>query len=158
MASVQAHAVVERILPLLSLLVSRVGDPSIRLQQDGWAEVLLTVPPVRRAGSRAASAENALVESVELLAVFLALSEFSAVGCRLGLLEVGLDGFVLLVELREVRHEVLDHVGMWERIDAGFLCCFSRDTTYHHHKSVHIQTITGGKAAGAGTYTNKQAY
>jgi hypothetical protein len=45
-ASVQAHTVVERILSLGLLLVSRVGDPAVRLEQDGGAEVLLLVPPV----------------------------------------------------------------------------------------------------------------
>ena len=33
-------------------------------------------------------------------------------------LEVGFDGFVLLVELGQVRDEVFDHVGVRERVDA----------------------------------------
>ena len=78
MASVQAHAVVERVLALGLLLVSRVGDPAVALQQDGGAEVLLLVPPVRGARGRAAGAENALVEAVELLAVFLCLAVLAA--------------------------------------------------------------------------------
>ena len=49
-ASVQAHAVVERILALGRLLVSRVGDPAVGLQEHGRAEVLFLVPPVRGAG------------------------------------------------------------------------------------------------------------
>lgn len=60
-ASVHAHRVVQRILPLGRLLVARVGDPPVRLKQDGGAEVLLAVPPVRGAGCAAAGAENALV-------------------------------------------------------------------------------------------------
>jgi hypothetical protein len=36
-------------------------------------------------------------------------------------LEVGLDGLVLLVELGQVGHEVLDDVGVRERVDARLL-------------------------------------
>jgi len=77
-AAVQAHAVVKRILSLGQLLVTRVGDPAVRLEKDGGAEVLLLVPPVRWAGGGAAGTENAFVEAVELLAVFLCLAEFAA--------------------------------------------------------------------------------
>jgi hypothetical protein len=45
-APVQAHAVVEGVLALGLLLVSGVGDPAVRLEQDGRSEVLLLVPPV----------------------------------------------------------------------------------------------------------------
>ena len=71
MASVQAHAVVQGVLALGHLLVSRVGDPAVRLEKDSGAEVLLLVPPVRGAGCRAAGTENAFVKTVELLALFL---------------------------------------------------------------------------------------
>ena len=72
-ATIQAHRVVEGVLALRRALVARVDEPTVRLQQDGGAEVLLRVPPVRRAGRRAARAQNALVEAVELLPVRLAL-------------------------------------------------------------------------------------
>ena len=68
-ASVQAHAVVQSLLPLLCALVSAIGEPSVRLEKNGWAEVFLAVPPVRRAGGRAAGAQNALVKTIELLAL-----------------------------------------------------------------------------------------
>ena len=71
MASVQAHAIVQRILALGHLLVSRVGDPAVRLEENGGTEVLFLVPPVGRAGGRAAGAEDAFVEAVELLALVL---------------------------------------------------------------------------------------
>ena len=76
MAPVQAHRVVQRVLSLGLPLVTRVGEPAVRLEEDSRAEVLLRVPPVRRAGGRAARAENALVQAVELLAVRLALAVF----------------------------------------------------------------------------------
>ena len=78
MAAVDAHGVVERGLALGLLLVAAVGNPAVRLQQDGGAEVFLRVPPVRRARRAAAGAEDALVQAVELLAVCYALREFFA--------------------------------------------------------------------------------
>lgn len=47
MASVQAHAVVQSVETLGSLLVTRVGNPAVRLEEDSGAEVLFLVPPVR---------------------------------------------------------------------------------------------------------------
>lgn len=45
-AAVDAHGVIERSLALHLLLVTRVGEPAVGLEQDGGAEVLLRVPPV----------------------------------------------------------------------------------------------------------------
>jgi hypothetical protein len=49
------------------------------------------------------------------------LPVFLSVWSRGGLLEVGLDGFVLLVELGEVGNDVFDDVGVGEGVDLGFL-------------------------------------
>lgn len=49
MASVKAHRVVQSILALGLPLVTGVDDPSVGLEEDGGAEVLLRIPPVRRA-------------------------------------------------------------------------------------------------------------
>jgi len=68
-ASVQAHAVVKSFLSLGCALIARVIKPPIRLEQNGRAEVLLAVPPVRWAGCGAASTEDALVKAIELLAI-----------------------------------------------------------------------------------------
>ena len=45
-AAVDAHAVVESGLALGGALVTRVGQPAVRLEEDGGAQVLLAVPPV----------------------------------------------------------------------------------------------------------------
>lgn len=80
-AAVQAHRVVEGVLALGSPLVTGIDQPAVRLEQDGGAEVLLRVPPVRGARRRAARAENALVETVELLPVGLGLPVLLALWC-----------------------------------------------------------------------------
>lgn len=121
MAAVQAHAVVELVLALVLLLVARVGDPAVALHEDGGAEVLLRVPPVRGARGAAARAQDALVQAVELLALLLGLPVLAAVGRRRVALQVRLDRAVLLVKLRQVGHQVLDDVRVRERVDAGLL-------------------------------------
>jgi len=55
------------------------------------------VPPVGGTRGRAAGAENALIEAIKLLAVFWGLQELD-VFRRIIILEVGIDGLVLLVE------------------------------------------------------------
>ena len=68
MAPVQTHAVVQHLSPLGLVLVAGIGEPAVGLQEDGGAEVLFAVPPVRGAGCRAAGAKDAFIEAVELLA------------------------------------------------------------------------------------------
>jgi hypothetical protein len=80
-ASVQAHTVVEGVLALGLPLVTRIGDPAVRLEENSRSKVLLLVPPVRGAGCRAAGAEDAFVETVELLAVLLGLAVLTALVC-----------------------------------------------------------------------------
>lgn len=84
-ATVHAHAVIQGVLALGGLLVSGVGQPAVGLEQDGGAKILLAVPPVRGAGGRAAGAENAFVQTVELLTLLGALTVLEALGnVRLG--------------------------------------------------------------------------
>lgn len=73
-AAVQAHGVVEGVLALGGALVTGIGEPAVRLEEDSGTEVLLGVPPVGGARGRAAGAKNALVETVKLLAVGLGLA------------------------------------------------------------------------------------
>lgn len=106
--AVEGHGVLETLLTLVTVGVTRVGDPAVGLHEDSGAEVLVLVPPVRWARGRAACAENALVHAVELLAVLLGLVEL--LGWGVVVLEVWLHRLVLLVEEGEVGHEVLDDV------------------------------------------------
>ena len=121
MTAIQTHRIIQRRLPFLRPLVPRVRQPAETLQQHGGPEVLLAVPPVAGARGRAAGAQDAFVQPVELLAVGGRLPRFAPVGRGRVPLEVGFDGFVLLVELREVGDEVFDDVGVGERVDARFV-------------------------------------
>ena len=55
-ATIEPERVFEPIEPLAGALITTVGKPAVGLQQDRWSEV----PPVARAGGRAAEAKNAL--------------------------------------------------------------------------------------------------
>ena len=118
-ASVQLEGVVQRLETLLGELVTRVVDPAESLLEDSGTEVLLGVPPVARARSRAACAENALVHTIKLSAVLLRLQGLLTLLSGSLTLQPGLDGSVLLVEVEHVRDEVLDNVHVRKRVDLG---------------------------------------
>ena len=138
MAAVHGHAVVERRLALHLLLVTGIRQPSVGLEENGWAKVLLRVPPVGWAGCGATGAKNALVETIELLALlnrleiflsllivsfcYVAYSCFATYVLSRGVaLEIWLDGLVLLVELGQIWDDVLDDVGVWQWVDLGLV-------------------------------------
>lgn len=180
MAAVHGHAVVERRLALHLLLVAGIRQPSVGLEEDGWAEVLLRVPPVRWAGCGAARAKNTLVETVKLLAllnrleillslVFVSLCYFrpSVCGATYVLswgvtLEIWLDRLVLLVELGQIWNDVLDNVGVWQWVDLGLLLGIDWNTACSFVSSCCPSTpparaMRGNKAFIVGnTYTSKQ--
>lgn len=109
------------------------------MEENSRSKILLRVPPVRWARRRAASAQNALIETIELPTVFLTLAKFLAlfsfvniapigtqpsytyIFSRRGPSQIWLNGLVLLVELGQVRNNVLDDVGVWEWVNLGFL-------------------------------------
>ena len=117
-ATVQLEGVVELGQALLGVVVAAVLDPAVGLHQHGGAEVLVGVPPVRRARGGAARAEDALVHTVELGPILPALEVFGLpLGLALGVLQPRLDGAVLLVEVAHVRNKVLDNIHVREGVD-----------------------------------------
>src|SRR3546814_10248096 len=64
-AAVEPEGILELVEPLAGRLVTAVGDPAVGAQQDGGAEVAVAVPPVARAGGRAAKEHDALPRSEE---------------------------------------------------------------------------------------------
>jgi len=96
---IQAHLILQLLLSLGTIRIPGVGYPSIRLHQGSGTEVFVLVPPIRWAGRGATRAQNAFVQSVELLTVVWALEEFAFLRWVV-ILEVWLNGFVLFVEER----------------------------------------------------------
>src|SRR5258706_4236763 len=73
MTAEQAVRILEVVEPLSRSLVAAVCDETIRLKQPGRADELVRIPPERRAGGRAARAQDAFIEAVELLALLRGL-------------------------------------------------------------------------------------
>src|ERR1700719_4074685 len=72
-AAIEPERILEPVEALAGALIAAVGEPAIGLQQDRRAEIAVLVPPVARARGRAAEAEDALPQSVELCAFLLRL-------------------------------------------------------------------------------------
>jgi hypothetical protein len=78
---------------------------------------VVTSPPVAGARCGAASAQNALVKTVKLLALSGRLQDFLVLATRFDIgLEPRLDRLDLLVEVAEIRNQVFNnwHVGQGE--------------------------------------------
>ena len=122
MTPVELEGIVELGETFLGMIVTRVLNPPIGLHKDGRSEVLVGIPPVRRARRRAASAEDALVHTVKLGPVLSTLEVFGLTVClALGILEPGFDGAVLFVEVTHVGDQVLHDVHVGEGVDFGGL-------------------------------------
>eukprot|EP00955_Chlamydomonas_euryale_P071093 360958-Chlamydomonas_euryale.AAC.8 len=80
LAAVQLEGVIQLRQALARAVVSAVDDPAVRREQHGRAQVLVRVPPVRRAAGGAARAQDTLVQAVQLQAALLALVVLGATG------------------------------------------------------------------------------
>ena len=109
MTTVEAHLILKFLLTMSCVCVTRVGNPTVSLHECGGAEVFVLVPPVGRTGGGTTGTKNAFIEAIEFLTVLLRLEEL-AVGWRIVILKVRLDGLVLLVEQSEVGDKVFHNV------------------------------------------------
>jgi len=104
----QLHVSTELFKSLVSELVSGVDHPSVGLHEHSWSQVVLWMPPVGWASGLAASAEHALVKTIQKLSL---LSGLQVLFLSLGLLslshQVWVNLFVLRVEVRHVNDQVL---------------------------------------------------
>src|ERR1700730_13847300 len=116
MAAIEAERVLQPGETLAGALIAAVGEPAIGLQQDRRAEIAVLVPPVARAGGRAAEAEDALPQPVQLGALLLRLVAL-AIRRRLVGLQPGLDQLVLRIQSAEIGNEILQHLHMRQRRD-----------------------------------------
>jgi len=123
-AAVDGETVLHHLQPLVGELVTGVDHPAVGLHQHGGAQVLVAVPPVGRAGCGAAGTQDALIEAVQLCPVLHRLEVLLGPGRMVGLvllLEEGLDGSVLGVEVAHVWNKVLDNIHVWQRVHFHWL-------------------------------------
>ena len=123
MATIELVGIIQTLQTLLRHLITGIGNPAVSLLENGRTEVLIRVPPVGRARGGAASAENALVETVQQQTILVGLEILNlVVGIHLALLlEPGLDGSVLLVEVGHISDQILNHVHVGKRTHCGDL-------------------------------------
>src|SRR3546814_20635375 len=100
-AAIEAERIFEIVEPLTGHLVATVGEPAIRLEQNRGAEELVLVPPIDRARGRAARAQEAHVQTVELLTLRQRLDPLLSRGRRRQRLEPRPDRAPCLEYMRE---------------------------------------------------------
>jgi len=152
-ASVDGIVVLKFLHPLLGFLITRVDHPAVGLHEDGGAEIFVAVPPIRRAGGRAAGAEDALVHPVQLCPVLhrLKVGHFSKFLLTFAL-KVRLDLLVLIVEVGHVWYEILDDVHVGKRVNLGGFCCIRFDSaeTCERVRAVDVHGAAAANALAAG--------
>eukprot|EP00451_Oxyrrhis_marina_P049425 CAMPEP_0204468360 /NCGR_PEP_ID=MMETSP0471-20130131/10450_1 /ASSEMBLY_ACC=CAM_ASM_000602 /TAXON_ID=2969 /ORGANISM="Oxyrrhis marina" /LENGTH=586 /DNA_ID=CAMNT_0051470169 /DNA_START=118 /DNA_END=1878 /DNA_ORIENTATION=- len=117
-APVQLHGVVNPGQALLGELVTGIRHPPVRLHEHGRTQVVLRVPPVRRARCHAARTQDALVHAIQFCAVILGLQKLPlTLGLGLLALQPRLNGLVVVVEVGKVRDQILDDIGMGQGLD-----------------------------------------
>jgi len=117
-------ASVERVIPLHLFhaveqrLVTRIDHPTVHLHQHRGTQISIAIPPVTGAAGRAASAENALVQSIQFGTIFhrLKMSLFAEDLFAVAL-EIRLDARVLLIKVGHIWHEIFDDVHVRQGID-----------------------------------------
>lgn len=107
-AAEQAVWVVQVVQTFVGDGVAGVGDEAVGIQEAGWANEFVGVPPEGWAGGRAAGAEDAFIQAVQLGALGLALQAFLLRVDRVVIDHIGFDGVILLEELGHVHDEVAD--------------------------------------------------
>ena len=148
-ATVERERVLQTLTTLSTMRVTRVSHPAVSLHEDGRAKVRVTIPPVRWACRCTASTENALVQTIEMAALFWALQILATARWRASRLQVWLNTAVLLVELCEIRNQVLDNVSVWERVNVAL----TRIAIDAAQASERVHTINVHRTASANTLT-----
>ena len=68
-ALTKLHVSTELLEAFVGILITRVNDPSVCLHKDSGTKVVLRMPPVAGASALATGAKDALVQTIEELAV-----------------------------------------------------------------------------------------
>ena len=119
-ATIELVGIVQILQTFFGHFITRIGNPTVGLLEDGRTQVLVGMPPVGRTGGGAASTENTFVETIEKETIFVGLEIFNFVVGVHGslLLQPGLDGGVLLVEVGHIYGMRKKHHGMsWNKIE-----------------------------------------
>src|SRR5690606_21751892 len=107
-AAEYAEGVIHGRQTALGLGGTAIRQEAVGLQQTGGTDELVRVPPEGRAGRGAACTENALVQTVQLRALFRRLQTLDSRRRRV-ILQIRLNFLVLLVEDAHIHDQVTDY-------------------------------------------------
>src|SRR5665213_1762454 len=116
-AAIKLEGVVELIEALTGGLIAAVDDPAVGGQQGGRPEETVTVPPVAGAGGRTAGTQNARRGTIDEDLFLLGLQPLAIRRRWRSRFQPRLNRGVLRVEVRQVRHQVLHHRHVRQRVD-----------------------------------------
>ncbi len=119
-ATIETESIFQLVQTLTGHLVTAIGKPAVSLEEDGRAQKLVAVPPIRRATGRAARTEDAFVQPIEFRPVFRRLQPFFARRLWRDGLQPRLDRRILRIKMGEVRDKVLDDFHMRQRRNRDF--------------------------------------
>ncbi len=105
MATEQTIWIFQIVQTFPSCLIAAICNKAIRLQQTGRTDKFIWIPPERRARSRAACAQNTLVQAIQLLALGRWLQTFFLRRNRV-IDQERLDRMILLEELGHVDDQI----------------------------------------------------
>ena len=128
-ASVQLEGIIQFFQSLLSRTITRIFNPTIGLHQHGRSQILVRIPPVTWAGSRAAGTQDTFVHAIQLGPIFFSL-QILGLSLDLGVrLQPGFNGTILFIKVPHVRDQVLENVHVGQGINLGRLGCIIINVT-----------------------------
>lgn len=101
------HIATEHFKSFVSKFITGINDPSVSLHEDCGPQVVLWMPPVRRAGWLAAGAKYTLIETVQKLSFLQRLQVFSVfINLFCLAFKEWFNWLVLRVEVRHIDNQV----------------------------------------------------
>lgn len=120
MAAIEPERILQIVQPFAGHFITAIGQPAVRLEQNGRAEELVAVPPIAGTSSRAAGAQNTFIQPVQLFTLFWRLKPLLTTWRGADRLQPRPDRSVLCVKMGEVRDKILDDFHVRQRRDAQF--------------------------------------
>ena len=115
MTTIQLVSIVQTLQTLLCHLITGIRNPTIGLLENRRTQVLVRMPPIGRAGCRATSTQNTLIQTIQKQTILIGLKILHLViGVHLCLLlKPGLNRGILIVEVGHVSNQIFnnEHVG-----------------------------------------------
>ena len=147
MTTIQLVSIVQTLQTLLCHLITGIRNPTIGLLENRRTQVLVRMPPIGRAGCRATSTQNTLIQTIQKQTILIGLKILHLViGVHLCLLlKPGLNRGILFIEVGHVSNQILDHKHMRKRTNSH--CVSSRADLRETSQSILSIDVHGTRSA-----------